>query len=209
MKKSNKNEILLITISVAVLLFTIIGATYAYFSATITGNATTNNVSATTETCKMTVSYKDNSNSISLTNIAAPKGGGNITKDLYFGVTSTCNSQRKININLDVTTNTFCQKVTAQNDKACNDTSGQTDVSKELYYIINSCTDATYKTCTTSVKVATAVPKATGSLITDQIIAANGSNYYKLTIGFENKNVPQDYNQGKSFSGKVVIAENI
>ena len=208
MKKSNKNEILLITISVAVLLFTIIGATYAYFSATITGNATTKNVSATTETCGMTVSYKTGGNSISLTNIAAPKGGGNITKDLYFGVTSTCNSQRTININLAEVTNGFCQKVANQNDTTCANT-GNISVADELYYVINSCTDSTYATCTTSVKTATAVPTTAGSLVTGQTIGVKGSKYYKLTIGFKNKDVPQNYNQGKSFSGKVVIAENI
>ena len=38
-------------------------------------------------------------------------------------------------------------------------------------------------------------------------IAANGTNGYKVVVGLKNKNVAQDYNQGKSFSAKVTVSE--
>lgn len=208
-KNSKRNGVLLIAISVAVLLVTIVGATYAYFSANITGNATTNNVSATTETCGMSVAYKSGSSAINLSNIQAPKNGTDTTSNLFFGVTSTCSGSRTININLSNVTNTFCQKVASQDATACDNSDGTINVADELYYTIYSCTDANYTTCTTKVKDATAMPIAAGTLVTGQAIAAKGSKYYKVTVGFKNKNVTQNYNQGKSFSGRVTIAENL
>ncbi len=205
---NSKTKVIMIAVITSILLVTIIGVSFAYFSAAITGNASSNNVTATTETCSLTVSYRTGNNAISLSNISAPKNGSDTTSALYFSVASTCASARNITIQLANVSNTFCQKVAAQTDTACNNTSGTINVADEIYYKIDSCSSNTDTNCATAVKDQTAAPTAATANIGTNQIPAKTTKHYKLTVGFKNKtDVTQNYNQGKTFSGRVNIVE--
>ena len=61
-----KNTILLTVIGVSTLLVALVGATFAYFTAQLSGNPTNDNVNITTDTYGLTVVYEDGKDSISL-----------------------------------------------------------------------------------------------------------------------------------------------
>ena len=205
---NKKHTILLTVIGIATLLVAIVGATFAYFTVQISGNSSTNNVDVTTDTYGIEVTGLDNG-TIELLNQSLPQSeqGQDYTESLYFTVRSTSKSQRSININFESLSNNFCQKVASQDATACDNENGTISVSDELYYKVYSCTTATdSSTCTNEVVSETAMP-TTDTIIYYDNITAQGTNGYKVVVGLKNKNVTQDYNQGKSFSAKLTVTE--
>ncbi len=203
-----KKNIIIITICISLaFLFTMFGMTFAYFSATITGNATNNNVSVTTETYGINVTYKTGSSTISLLNQSLKKGETSPTTSLMFQVTSTSNIARAINIELQGVSNTFCQTVADYNATTCGTNAAQ-NVASEVSYDLLSCTDSNYSSCTTKVSTG-AFPTANQIIGSGLSIAQKGTNYYKLTVTLKNEEHLQNYNQGKSLSAKVIVSEKI
>ncbi len=209
-EKNNNNKrhtILLTVIGIATLLVAVVGATFAYFTATVSGNASNDNVQVQTATYGLEVAYQDSNNSINLTNqdLKQTEAETNYEETLGLSIHNTGTVSQTFNIDLSSVANTFCQKVNAQEDTTCSE-SGSMDVSKELYYKVNKCTDAEYTSCTTEITSETAAPTKDGSIASNITIASQATEYYQVVVGIKNENKLQNYNQGKSFSGKVVIS---
>lgn len=207
-KKSNKGNVVLTVIAILTLLVAIVGATFAYFTATITGNSTDDNVKVTTDTYGINITGLDDG-AIELVNQNLPQNeaGQDYTISKSFSVASTSNQERSIKINLEDVANTFCQTVNAQTDADCAE-SGSVNVSDEIYYTLEKCTSNGTGCTVVEGKEKVATPTSDIIVYTDSI-AAKGTNYYRITFGVKNKDVEQNYNQGKSFSTKVSISENV
>ncbi len=205
---NRKHTILLTVIGVATLLVAIVGATFAYFTASVSGNASNDNVSVTTSTYGLTVAYQDGSNSISIQNKELTKtdAGSNYEEAMGLSVENTGTTAQNFNIDLGNVANTFCQKVASQDASVCDDASGTIDVKDEIYYKVNKCTDDTYTSCTTAVTDTTAAPTTDGSIATNLPVASREKVYYQVVVGIKNIDKVQNYNQGKSFSGKVTVS---
>lgn len=216
-----KNTILLTVIGVSTLLVALVGATFAYFTATLSGNPTTDNVNITTDTYGLTVVYEDGKDSISLENQNLTVRDASDTDsttypqdEINFKVISTSNQDQFINIGLaEGFSNSFCQNVDTQEAADCSEV-GPIDVADELYYELYKC-DSDYTTNCVSVKtnaLPTPVDETTPAVLGGGItVPGDGDKtvYLVFKAFIKNKEVPQNYNQGKAFSGKLWVSEDL
>lgn len=216
-----KNTILLTVIGVSTLLVALVGATFAYFTAQLSGNPTNDNVNITTDTYGLTVFYEDGKDSISLENQnLTVRDASDIDPTTYpqdeinFRVISTSNQDQFINIGLaEGFTNSFCRTVETQEANECSDL-GPIDVSDELYYELYTC-DSDYTTNCQSVKTSvlpTPVDETTPAVLGGGITVPGSGDktvYLVFKAFIKNKEVPQNYNQGKAFSGKLWVSEDL
>ncbi len=210
-KNNKRNTILLTIIGIATLLVAIVGATFAYFTATVTGNSEADNVKVTTDTYGLNIEGLGDGK-IELLNQGLPQSekGQDYTKELNFSIKSSSNDSHQISISFENVSNNFCKKVDSQESIKCNDEAeAGVDVSGELYYKLSSCTDSGYTSCDTVKVSETAMPHEAGVILDSDPITSKGTNYYKLVVGLKNKDALQNYNQGKSFSAKVVVSEKL
>ena len=174
-----KNVVFLTVLAIATLLTAVVGTTFAYFTATVTGNttATTTTVSSAT----LGVTYTDGED-ISSANIIP---GWTASKTISVKNDST------VAVTYDIAwtnlANTFVQ--------------GGAEGAKT--------DDFVYTLTKTSVNgaanvAATAVPTVTDTkLITGQSIAAGETQTYTLTLTFKDTGMAQNENQNKSFTTKL------
>lgn len=216
-----KNTILLTVIGVATLLVALVGATFAYFTAQLTGNPTTDNVNITTDTYGLTVVYEDGKDSISLENQNLAVGDASDTDpanypqdEINLKVISTSNTDQLINVGLaEGFTNEFCQTVENQEDTVCA-SGGSIDVSDELYYELYSCDSDYTSNCVSLNSGALPVPQDENTpFVLSGGVTVPGTDdktvYLVFKAFIKNKEVPQNYNQGKQFSGKLWISEDL
>jgi hypothetical protein len=172
-----KNVILLTVLGIATFLTAMIGTTFAFFTATVTGNDTAKVTTITAATIGATYSDGDE---IKATNIVP---GWSASKTITIENTSTTTLQ--YNILWTAVSNTFVKGVNNSN-------------SDDFVYTLT-------KTSTNGAAniSETAVPSADGNLITKQSIAAGETQSYTLTLTFKNTGVVQNENQGASFSSKL------
>ncbi|MDY3948591.1 MAG: TasA family protein [Bacilli bacterium] len=183
-----KNVIFLSVIAVATLLTAVVGTTFAYFTATVSGNQSANNVTVSTDT--LAVTYAQTS-SISVANWVPGKSAS-----MRFTVANGSNNDTKFNLvwNTGVT-NTIASAADA----------------KDITYTLYSCTGAEDATCTTELVTAAQLPAANAASTTaipeaaNLTVKANGTNYYKLTVNFAETNKEQNSLQGKSFAGTIIV----
>lgn len=183
-----KNVIFLSVIAIATLLTAVVGTTFAYFTATVTGNQSANNVTVSTDT--LGVTYAQTS-SISVANWVP----GN-SASMRFSVANGSENDTKFNLvwNQGVT-NTIASAADA----------------KDITYTLYSCTGAEDATCTTELVTAAQLPAANAASTTaipeaaNLTVKANGTNYYKLTVNFAETNKEQNSLQGKSFAGTIIV----
>ena len=183
-----KNVIFLSVIAVATLLTAVVGTTFAYFTATVSGNESANNVKVSTDT--LAVTYAQTS-SISQSNWVPGKSAS-----MRFTVANNSNNATKFNLVWDAgVTNTVADAADA----------------KDITYTLYSCTSAEDATCTTKLVTAAQLPAANAASTTAipeaaaLTVAAKGTNYYKLTVDFAETNKEQNSLQGKSFGGTIIV----
>ena len=188
-----KNVVFLTVLAIATLLTAVVGTTFAFFTATVTGNDTAQETTVTTAT--LGVEYSDGAQ-INATNIAP--GWTSSAKT----ITVTNNSSIAVNydINWTAVSNTFVTG-TWNEDTFTKTADGNSNFKYTLY-----------EDSTSGTVVATgAMPTANGALISNKSIAAKTGNTptvhtYVLVVEYEDTQTKQDENQGKAFSSKLQVS---
>lgn len=178
------NTVLLTVIAVATLLVAVVGATFAYFTASVAGNDTASSVIINTAKIG-TITY-ENGTDLKLEN-AYPGA----TSD---PITFTIASDAKANV--DVKYSIAWKNVT----------NGFTG---DLYYTLTGAneTDAADKTGLVANVTEQAVPATTTSqVIGVGTIKPNQTHRYTMSVHFKETGSDQNANQGKSFTGKIEVS---
>ena len=181
----NKKHIALIVVMVLLSIVLVIGGTYAFYIATITGNNTAEEITITSGYLELTFAEDNN---ITMENVLP---GNKDDKTFTVTNTSTADVEFTYNIKLAEVETTFEQE--------------------DLVYTLEEYKDGTYETPKESGTTATGyINKNTINEEGEMYLAINipapskgEKQYYKLTIEFKETNKNQDYNKGKSFTGKI------
>ena len=187
MESSNKQNIFMSIVGIATLLVTVIGATFAYFSITVTGNNTASSINITAATAAA-VTFDGTGAGISVTNIYP---GWSQAKTFTVKTTGASNANDTIQYQIVLkTTNT--QLATAATN------------SKEFNYSLSG-------TKTGGGTLATAVTKAdvpktnTNTTIGTGTLKGNETHTYTITFEVAERGSAQNYLQGKAFAGIIQI----
>ena len=187
-----KNVVFLTVLAVATLLTAVVGTTFAYFTARVTGNDTA--TVTTIKAAQLGVTYSDGAQ-VTGTNIIP---GWNATKRIT--VENTSDVDVTYSIYWDNITNTFV-----------NDTNPVGNVSEENFYytVVSSSTDeATSPAATITGEQAMPDTPASGTEVAfanHVSLKAGVTHTYTITMNFREANYPQDDNQNKQFSAKFVV----
>ena len=183
MESTKGQTIFLSVVGIATLLVAIIGATFAWFSATVSGNDTASSVIV--ETATLGITYANN-NEIKLEK-ALP--GDTVTKEFTVAAADDSTVDQSYTINWNIDTFDFVNKEDLVYSLSGEATSGGTVVTK----------------------TETAMPTATGvTPIGNGTLKPGDSHSYDLTVTFKETGSNQNSNQGKHFYGKIeVSAENV
>ncbi len=175
--KTNTKTILLFIMSFALIGF--ISFTYAYFSSDIVNNNVKDQV---VQTGTLSLRYVDGSE-INMQNI---KPGFSVTKTIYVANTGT----------LDTSYNLIWQKLV-------------NEITNDEMVIEATCTrmDATTETESGSCNSITTKPIIDENIRKNITIEPSIVHKYDITITFKETNDPQNYNQGKKFSGVLGVSE--
>ena len=176
--KMDKGTVLITVVSIITLLVAIIGATFAWFSATVKGNEEASSV--TVKTATLGISY-NGGNEIKLQN-ALPNASA--TKTFTIAATAETNANQEYDINWNIDTFDFVNP-------------------EDLVYSLTGETDGNGTVCedVSNVKV----PTADGKICTGQI-EPNETHTYTLNLLFKETGSDQNANQGKQFLGKIEVA---
>lgn len=189
MEENNRRHVIFLSVvGIATLLVAIVGATFAWFSATVSGNNTASSVKVQAGTLGIT--YADGSSNINLTN-AMPGA----TAYKTFTIQNTGQIAANYTIRWKNITNGFV-KTTVSGTPTDN-----------LVYKLQMA-DATSQGGTYITQSETAVPAtgATTQIGGTGIIPASVTQSYKLTVTFKELNADQNSNQGKTFVGNIEVA---
>ena len=215
---SKKTKITIISIlSVTVLL--VAGITYAYFSApTVSGNSGANTIAFVTGTHgNIQISYYNGDGTISMDNIDLKESEqGTTRRDMVkFSVTYPGNQEEKVTIMWKEVFNDFCQY---QSNNACTNNPSNTYVGDEIYFKLYECDsegDLTRATTTTQTNCdeitrtdnnAVPITSEDKRLQNNESISlTNTTKYYVMILNIDNLTTPQDYNQGRTFRGRIAI----
>ena len=182
-------------VGVATLVVAIIGATFAYFSA-----STTNNTDVTGSTASGA------SLSMAITRVSDAGTAANmipmLTADLQKGVTGTASKSC-----IDANNNTVCQvyKVTVTNGSAdiginVKGTMNLTSTAKNMKWQV--LTDAK----TVNADATTVAQGTAGTIVDNQALTASGTHDFYLVIWLDETNAAQDADDaGKTFNGTVTF----
>ena len=187
---NNKGQtIFLSVIGIATLLVAIVGATFAWFSATVTGNDKASSIIVSTAVLG-NVTFTDG-NQINMTNIRPEKSPQETKTFTIANTTEGATETIAYKITLDVTTNTL------------------TEASKvgEDYYFVHKLSGTSSKTSDagTLVNLAeTKVPTTTADLGNGTLVGTE-THTYTYTIQFKEANADQNAAQGKAFQGKLSV----
>ena len=189
MENSKGQTLFLSVIGVASLLVAIIGATFAWFSVDVTGNA--NAQSVYVETMKLgSVTYTD-SNAITLTNVkpitASEVGEDNIKSFSVAQTDATATEELSYVISLDIAENTLTGVAEGYFKHSLSGESSKTENAGTLVSVDLS-----------------AVPAATTDLGTGSLKGYE-THTYTYTIYLEEANKAQNEAQGAKFSGKIQV----
>lgn len=204
-RKGNGNTVLLTVIGVATLLVALVGATFAYFSASIKNDAQESVIITTSAP----VGLEYLGETLSLPN-AIPGD----KKDGTFTVENPADSSfsQTYDLNLLVDVNEFVKDYKANNGRA--EDAGDAALLAEQLVI--TLTGASNGTNTPSVlnsgkfnltDSTTPLSEAERKIVDDQRIDPGEKHTYSITVDFKELNIPQDANQGKSFQAHIEIAE--
>lgn len=195
-----KHVILLTVVAVATLLTAVVGATFAYFSTTVTKNIANGNNTATVSTAKYsasTITFTSGSNKIELEN-AVP--GDTSTTD--FTITNSGETAIDYNITWTDVTSTFN---VANPDFVGTVPATQAD---ELVYTVACTGGTTFNKTETTMPLNNSDDNA--KIATGVTVSAGATASCSLVVTFKNTGADQNYNQGRAFTGTVDIStENI
>ena len=191
MDSGNGNTVLLTVIGVATLLVALVGATFAYFTATV-NNDTAQSISVTTAT---PVGLIYTGTNLELLN-AIPGKSAEATFTVQNPADST--TDQTYDLDLIVDTNTF----------------NTTEGAEQLLIVITgegTVNEVTVASASYDVTDGTTAAKAGTSLdvVTTQRIAVGETQTYRLDLDFAELNKPQDSNQGKSFNAHIEISNPV
>jgi hypothetical protein len=185
-KNTAGNTILLTVIGVATLLVALVGATFAYFTATVTNNSA-QSFSVTTAS---PVALVYTGGTLSLTN-AIP--GNSAQSSFTVQNPSSSTVAQTYDLSLVIDSNGF----------------NTTDGASQLVLSISASgtTSISLLKSTIDLSDGTTAQKATTStaLVNDQRIAIGETQTYSLTLEFKELNKAQNNNQGKSFSAHILL----
>ncbi len=177
--EKNKQTIFLSAIAIVTLLVAIIGATFAYFSAIVTGNEEASSVEVTTAT--LGISYT-NGNEIKMIKVFPGATSG----DKTFTVASEGATVDQVyTINWEVATFDFTNK-------------------EDLVYSLSGTADSTGTPVET--KIDEPMPTSTGvTAIGDGTLKPDETHTYTLNVKFKETGSNQNSNQSKTFVGKISV----
>lgn len=183
-------------VGVATLVVAIIGATFAYFSASATNDTDVTGTTASKAALTLTITRVSDSNTVK--NMIPM-----LSTDLQKGVTGTASKSC-----IDANGNTVCQvyKVTIGNSSkdigvTVDGTMNLTSTAKNMKWQV--LTDAT----TVNETATTVVQGTNGDIVKKQALAAEGTQDFYLVIWLEETNAEQDADDaGKTFSGTVTFS---
>lgn len=224
MERENGNTVLLTVIGIATLLVALVGATFAYFTATVSDESNQSVVITTASVASLTFT---GSNSFALTNvvpgtaatdsavftIANPGGTNTITYryDLALVVDGNNFIGSTISGGKTVRTNDNTQEAGDELiltiAPIASGASGESTTSSAGVTFVNTTLGTTSGTTTftDNMENVTTYPQSTNKHIiySGQNIAAGNTIAYKMTVSFNDLNKGDNTNQGKSFSGHV------
>ena len=180
MENNNKRQtIFLSVVGIATLLVAIIGATFAWFSAQVTGNDTASSVIVQTAT--LGINYT-NGNEIKLLN-AIP--GANQQKTFTISADENANTNQSYKIKWDIVDFDFADK------------------SDLVYTLTGTGNDAGGTLVNVASK--TEVPTSSAAIDGTGILAPTETHTYTLYVEFKETGSDQNSNQGKKFAGKIQV----
>ena len=185
------NTVLLTVIAVATLLVAVIGATFAYFTVSVSGNDTATSVIV--KTAKLGIVYEQGS-TISLDNLVPGDSRLNGTTNKW---TFTVENESTVNMEYDIVWTNIVNTFSA----------GHCD----LYYELDSELNSTGTPVTGGTKTATIVPAAgpNVTMLADIQIVAGDIHKYELLLNFPNTSSSQDLQQNKTFAAKIEIHSDL
>lgn len=210
-KRGNGNTVLLTVIGVATLLVALVGATFAYFSATITNNAKESVIITTA--APIGLEYLGET-------LALPNAIPGDTKDGTFTVEnpSTSSVAQTYDLTLIVDTNEFSTAYQANNGRV-EITEGETPdatlLAEQLVITISGTSNgANTPTILNSGKFnltdgSTPLPEAQRTIVDDQKIVPGEKHTYSINVNFKELNIPQDANQKKNFQAHIEISDPV
>lgn len=182
-----KNMVFLSVIAVATLLTAVVGTTFSFFTAQATPDPEkpVQNTTVTTPTLGITYAQEG---TINMENVVP----GAADQSFIFSVTNSAN--------VPTTYNLVWQSVSTT-------ITGTEASAKDLTYKIEKCSDGATCKSATALQAATKLPITNGAIpsANAEVVAANGTNYYKVTVSFADTGLEQNDMQGKSFSGQIVV----
>ena len=167
---------------VLVMLVAVIGTTYAFFSANITGNETASTIVVTGGT--LSIAYENKSGNITVNNIY-PKADAWVTKQFTVTGTNTTDLSMGYKIGLAIDNNTFSASALTYSLTGTNTAGKGTIVANKTNQPIGT----------------TAIEFGTGSF-------PNGSSLvhtYQFQLFFKDTGSPQNDDQGKKFAAHITI----
>lgn len=198
----NKNVILLTVISIATLLTAVVGASFAYFSTTVSKDITGSNNEATVTTAKYTAStitFATTGDKIQMDG-AIPGD----SKSTTFTIANSGETDIKYNIAWTGVTNTFG---VADSDSPTVP-EGVNPQDNLVYSLV--CVDSESDAEVFNTGEVVAPTTATATIKAAQTVGTGKTHNCTMTITFKETGSPQNYNQGRSFAGTIdVTTENI
>ena len=180
-------NIFMSVVGVATLLVAVIGATFAYFSITVSGNNTASSINITAATAAA-VTFDGTGAGISVTNIYP---GWSQAKTFTVKTTGASNTNDTIQYTIQLKTTNAALASAATN-------------SKEFNYSLSGTKNGNGTLATTVTKAD--MPKTTGNTtIGTGTLKGNETHTYTLTIEVAERGSAQNYLQGKAYAGIVQI----
>lgn len=177
------NTVLLTVIAVATLLVAVVGATFAYFTASVAGNDTASSVVVKTAQIG-TITYT-NGNEVKLEN--AYPGATSETKTFTVAADASATANVNYSLNWTNVTNGFVNK-------------------EDLVYTLTGANSDASNTTTTLVTKTNEVAPSANTLIGSSVLKPGETHTYSLTVKFKETGSDQNANQSKSFTGKIEVS---
>lgn len=199
MEKERKNVIFLTVVAIATLLVAVVGATFAYFSTQVQSNIIDNNNKVDIGTAKLSsvpmIIFDVTGNKIDMAN-AVPGDSGSSSFTI------------KNDSEIDLSYNISWKDVVSTFNEVDADFVGSAPASQadELKYSV-SCT-ATVEGSTPVTKTDITAPLTDGPIASNLTVKSKDTATCNITVNFIETNKPQNYNQGRSFTGTINVDAN-
>ena len=182
-EKQKSNTVILTIILSATFLVVMVGATFAYFTAKVSGNDTASSVIVNTASLG-TITYT-NGTELKLEN--AYPGATSETKTFTVAADASATANVNYSLNWTNVTNGFVNK-------------------EDLVYTLTGANSDASNTTTTLVTKTNEVAPSANTLIGSSVLKPGETHTYSLTVNFKETGSDQNANQGKAFTGKIEVS---